>query len=655
MPLQIRRGTTAQRLGITPLPSELIHDTTTNQLFVGNGSTPGGVNVSGGVSASEARTISANLLTTGVHSGITFTYNELLQRIDADVTVDNTGPFRGDLTGSVFSDDSQLLVDGTNGVLRGTHIGTLRGNVYADNNTLLVDATNGSIPWSVISGAPSVPSNTSDLVNDSGFITASQIPANVSAFVNDAGYISASGGLISADVNGSIFSDNSTLLVDATNGTIPWSVISGAPVIPTNTNQLINGAGYITSSAIPTNVSSFVNDAGYLTTIGGLISADLKGSVFAENSTVMVDATSSTLRADAIFGNNVDCYTLSSSALAITSSVPLVSKSYNNVESTNTDPSMILSRFFESGGIPVAVPSGTNLGTLSFRGFDGTSEALGAYIRATSGAAATTGSVPTTLNFVITENSGTQRTALRLASNGFTQVYQPLRLFTDVGLSQSQVIIQQNHSTVDSNKFNFYRGRGTQTAPASVVQGDDLQDIAFFGHDGTTYTLGASMSWITDGPISTGIMPTKWVMRLHDGTSSQVRITLEKNGDLLGTGSMLTSSTRGVGYTTGAGGTVTQLTDKSTAVTLDKATGEITTDSALLNSATSVSFTLNNSAIAATDHVLVSHISGGTLGAYGITATPGAGSAVITIRNLDSSNLSESLVIKFTVIKSVTA
>ena len=35
--------------------------------------------------------------------------------------------------------------------------------------------------------------------------------------------------------------------------------------IPTNTNQLINGAGFITSSSIPTNVSAFTNDAGYLT------------------------------------------------------------------------------------------------------------------------------------------------------------------------------------------------------------------------------------------------------------------------------------------------------------------------------------------------------------------------------------------------------
>jgi hypothetical protein len=35
--------------------------------------------------------------------------------------------------------------------------------------------------------------------------------------------------------------------------------------VPTNNNELTNGAGYITSADIPTNVSAFTNDAGYIT------------------------------------------------------------------------------------------------------------------------------------------------------------------------------------------------------------------------------------------------------------------------------------------------------------------------------------------------------------------------------------------------------
>ena len=118
MPLQIRRGSTAQRLAITPLIGELIYDTTTGQLFVGNGTTLGGATTTG-ISTEDAQDTAASLFTTGSHSGITFAYNDAAGRIDATVTVAATGPFDGDLTGSVFADDSTLLVDGTGGRLVG--------------------------------------------------------------------------------------------------------------------------------------------------------------------------------------------------------------------------------------------------------------------------------------------------------------------------------------------------------------------------------------------------------------------------------------------------------------------------------------------------------------------------------------------------------
>jgi len=56
------------------------------------------------------------------------------------------GNLTGDVTGSVFADDSTILVDGTNGVLRGTHIGDVTGSVFADDSTILVDGVNATIP-----------------------------------------------------------------------------------------------------------------------------------------------------------------------------------------------------------------------------------------------------------------------------------------------------------------------------------------------------------------------------------------------------------------------------------------------------------------------------------------------------------------------------
>lgn len=52
--------------------------------------------------------------------------------------------------------------------------------------SLATVATSGS--YADLTNKPSIPSATSDLVNDSGFITSSAIPTNVSAFTNDAGY-----------------------------------------------------------------------------------------------------------------------------------------------------------------------------------------------------------------------------------------------------------------------------------------------------------------------------------------------------------------------------------------------------------------------------------------------------------------------------------
>ena len=108
------------------------------------------------------------------------------------------------------------------------------------------------------------------------------------------------------------------------------------------------------------------------------------------------------------------------------------------------------------------------------------------------------------------------------------------------------------------------------------------------------------------------------------------------------------------GYGAGAGGTVTQATNKSTGVTINTRCGQVTMNNAQLDAATAVSFTLTNSQIAATDLLVVNHVSGGTTGAYMFGARAAAGSATITVRNVTAGNLSEALVIGFAVIKAST-
>ena len=76
-------------------------------------------------------------------------------------------------------------------------------------------------------------------------------------------------------------------------------------------------------------------------------------------------------------------------------------------------------------------------------------------------------------------------------------------------------------------------------------------------------------------------------------------------------------------------------------------------NNASLGAGTIVSFTLTNSAIAATDVLVLNHISGGTVGSYSLNAQCAAGSATINVRNNTAGGLSEAIVIQFALIKGV--
>ena len=119
---------------------------------------------------------------------------------------------------------------------------------------------------------------------------------------------------------------------------------------------------------------------------------------------------------------------------------------------------------------------------------------------------------------------------------------------------------------------------------------------------------------------------------------------------------LLGSAGSAVGYSTGTGGAVTQITSKATGVTLNKRCGQITLNNAALSAAAEVSFTLTNSVIAATDVVYVCISSGATAGAYNVQVDAvAAGSCRISITNFSGGPLSEAIVLNFVVIKAVNA
>lgn len=168
--------------------------------------------------------------------------------------------------------------------------------------------------------------------------------------------------------------------------------------------------------------------------------------------------------------------------------------------------------------------------------------------------------------------------------------------------------------------------------------------------DGGTFTttiqaITATANRIISFPDQTG------VISLVKGVDGAVQFN--DNGYTNGGNLAYTVTTGTFGYGAG-GGSITQATNKSTGVTLNTSCGQITMNGAALAANTTVTFTLTNSSIAATDLLILNHVSGGTAGSYLLNAQAAAGSASINVRNITSGSLSQAIVIGFAIIKATT-
>lgn len=120
-----------------------------------------------------------------------------------------------------------------------------------------------------------------------------------------------------------------------------------------------------------------------------------------------------------------------------------------------------------------------------------------------------------------------------------------------------------------------------------------------------------------------------------------------------GTGDVQVVSVAKLGYGTGSGGTVTQATNKSTAVTLNKPTGQITMNNAALGAGAAVAFGVNNTLCTTSDVVIVN---ANGFGSYRIEIqNVSSGNFAIRVTNVSGGSLSEAVVINFAIIKGATS
>lgn len=188
-------------------------------------------------------------------------------------------------------------------------------------------------------------------------------------------------------------------------------------------------------------------------------------------------------------------------------------------------------------------------------------------------------------------------------------------------------------STAEGARTNLGLGTlSTQNADNISVTGGSISGVTFSGSfSGLTLVSSATLACNTLTTVAT-------------------------NGDLTvdpnGTGQIKFAAA--AGYKTGTGAAVTQLTSKTTSVTINAVCGQITTHNSTISNGQILSFTVDNNTVASTDVVIANLAGGATADVYDLTVTAvSSGSFRLQIHNKTNSSYGDTLVINFAVIKAV--
>jgi hypothetical protein len=200
-----------------------------------------------------------------------------------------------------------------------------------------------------------------------------------------------------------------------------------------------------------------------------------------------------------------------------------------------------------------------------------------------------------------------------------------------------------------------WAGTGTALPMTFYTGGSERMRIDTSGNVGIGLSPAYKLDVLTSATTRFGVVTSSGgnlIASVNETNVSYTNLQIASLATNFIYGDVLVTNTFGLGYGTGAGGTVTQATSKATPVTLNKPTGRITMNGAALAAGASAGFSFLNSLFGAADNLVVTpDFTSGGGGNYRVQTFAATGGPLILVTNISAASRSDALILNFVIIK----